>query len=197
MSEWFAQLSTFQQILYIIAIPSSALFIIRCVLLWFGIDNLSDVADIGDSSALAEIGSGEMQYVSMFGILSFLTVGAWGTLLGLQLTGSSVLALVIGCIAGFAETFAVVQITRSFQKLQDNGNVVLEKSIGKLGEVYVTVPPIDLGEGIVNIPVNSTIREFPAICLDRVAIPTGTRVRVVDVKDKTTLVVQRESEELT
>lgn len=193
MWDWFLSISLFEQFLYGTAAFSTLFFVIKCILLLFGISSITD-ADVDD--ALVPTDGADVHYFSVIGILSFLAIGSWGAILAFSITHSHALALITGCIAGTAEMIASVKLIRFLRRLQDSGNVNTTQAIGKIGEVYLTIPPVDLGEGKVNIVINSGLKEFQAVSLDKSSIPTGTRVRVVDIQNDDTLVVQREAEEL-
>ncbi len=198
MSEWYLSLEPFLQVLYGVAIISTALFLFKGILLVFGIsgtdtpiDSDGALDDISDFDADAGV-----RYFSIVGILSFLSVGSWGAILGLTLSQSHIIAICAGIAAGTAEMIAVARLVRFLRRLQESGNVRTEHAIGKIGEVYLSIPPIEHGTGKVNLVINSGLKEFQAVSLDKTVIPTGTKVRIVDIQNDNTLVVQRVSEEL-
>lgn len=198
MSEWFLSLEPFLQVLYAVAIISTALFLFKGILLVFGISGTdmpidADGApdDISDCDA-----DGSVRYFSLVGILSFLSVGSWGAILALTISQSHIIAICAWIVAGTAEMIAVARLVRFLRRLQESGNVRTERAIGKIGEVYLSVPPAEHGEGKVNLVINSGLKEFQAVSLDKTTIPTGTKVRIIDIQNDETLVVQRVSEEL-
>lgn len=198
MSEWYLSLDPFLQVLYAVAIISTALFLFKGILLIFGISGTdtpidADGApdDISDCDA-----DGNVRYFSLVGILSFLSVGSWGAILALTISQSHIIAICAWIVAGTAEMIAVARLVRFLRRLQESGNVRTERAIGKIGEVYLSVPPAEHGEGKVNLVINSGLKEFQAVSLDKTAIPTGTKVRIIDIQNDETLVVQRVSEEL-
>ena len=199
MSEWFSSLSGFEFVLYLIAIISTLIFLIKSGLMLFGVGMDVDVdVDVSDSTDMVEAddsGPG-LHFFTLHGILAFFCVGSWASIGTYSGSGSIFLALLVGTIAGAIMMVLCAYIVRALMNLEENGIVDLKKAIGVIGDVYLTVPKHDEGEGTVNIPINNKIESYSAICLDDTPIETGTKVRVVDLTDNNVLVVQRESEEL-
>ena len=205
MSDWFASLSVFETILYIIAGISSLFFIVKSALMMMGIgmdvdidaDMDVDVADPADGQMVESdsIHSG-LHFFSLHGILAFFAVGSWATIAAFKGTGSAVISSIIGLVAGAIMMVVCAYIVRALLSLEENGNVDIRKAIGQIGEVYLTIPKLDDGEGKVNLVLNNKLQDYQAISRDETPIETGAKVRVVDLTDDNILVVQRESEEL-
>ena len=85
---------------------------------------------------------------------------------------------------------------RALKKLETSGTINMKSAIGQIGEVYLTVPEMDKGRGKVNLVLGGQLQDYAAISRDSEPIAFGTKVRVVDIEDDDTLVVQRESEEI-
>ena len=65
----------------------------------------------------------------------------------------------------------------------------------KVGEVYLTVPKYGEGSGKVNIVLNEALKDYDAISRDDVPIPSGAKIRVMEIDENGMMVVQRLSEE--
>ncbi len=194
------ELSPFLYVMYVIAIVSSVLFVIRAIMMLFGLGGFdADVGGDGDAGGCdgddGATASG-LHFFTLNGILSFLCIGSWATLAGHEMSGSYVVASIMGLFSGAAMMVVVALIMRAVMNLQESGNLKMPKAIGKIGEVYLTVPAVDKGEGKVNLELNGALREFQAVSHDETPIETGTRVRVVGLEGEDVLVVQRESEEM-
>ena len=196
--EWFQSLPLFEQVLYGIAIIGSLFFVIKTIMMFAGFGDDVDVdADVDAADGALDTIDGEgMRFLSLHGIASFFAVGGWAALLGYKGTESPVLSVIIGFVAGVIMMVACAYIMKSMMKLQENANVNVNNAIGKIGEVYLTIPALDQGNGKVNLTMNGSLREYDAISRDKEPISNGVRVRVVDIEQDGTLVVQRESEEL-
>ncbi len=199
--EWFTALALPEQIVYGVAFISSLFFVIKTVLMIVGFGDDLDLDMDGVDGAddvpvgLDDISDG-LEFFTLHGVMAFFAVGSWAGLFGYSSTGSHWLGLLIGLISGAIMMYACAWIVRALKNLQESGNVNTKKAIGKIGEVYVTIPPVECGTGRVNIVLNGALKEYDAVCLDDKPIEYGERVRVVDLQDSMTMVVQRESEEL-
>ena len=191
MLDWFMSMTLFEQILYGIAIISTGLFVLKGIFLIFGISSASDGLDVDDVDCADATG---ISYFSVIGILSFLPVGSWGAILAYSFSDSHLVSIIAGLFSGFVEMFATIQFIRFVRNMQESGNLKISLAIGKIGEVYLTIPPMELGEGKVNVVINGSLQECQAVSLDKTSIPTGTKVRIVDLQGDDVLVVQRESE---
>lgn len=190
---WFESLGTFEQILYVMAGFSTFAFIIKGVLLVIGAD--TDMIDAPDD-ALATVDAFEVQYISVAGVLSFFSVGSWSAIAIFAVSQSILFAVLGGIIAGLIMMYVIARLIHGLKKLQENGNVQIPKAIGKIGKVYLTIPAHDQGCGKIMLRLSGALREMDAVSLDNEPIKTGESVRVVDLQGKTTLVVQKTSEEM-
>ncbi len=203
MSEMISSMSGFEQVVFIIACISSLLFLIKAVMMIFGIggDDIDvpddvDVPDGGTADVPAEIDVAGLEFFTLHGILAFLCIGSWTTFFAFGQTGSYLLSVLLGLVAGGLMMVACAFMVRALMRLQQSGNVDTVKAIGKIGEVYLRIPPMGEGKGKVNVELGGKECEYEAVSLDKAEIPYGTKVRVVDLQDDDIMVVQRESEEL-
>ena len=156
MLDWFMSMTLFEQILYGIAIISTGLFVLKGIFLIFGISSASDGLDVDDVDCADATG---ISYFSVIGVLSFLAVGSWGAILAYSFSDSHLVSVIAGLFSGFVEMFATIQFIRFLHNMQESGNLKISLAIGKIGEVYLTIPPMELGEGKVNVVINGSLRE--------------------------------------
>ena len=91
--------------------------------------------------------------------------------------------------AGVVAMFFVAWIMRLLMQLKSSGTVRIEQCVGHEGTVYLTVPGNKSGAGKVTVMLSDRTMEFPAVT-NTDAIPTGSRVVVVDVSGPSTLEVK-------
>ena len=209
MLEWFSALSGFEQTFYVIGAVMTGLFLVKAALLFLGIGADVDVdADIDvdvdvdvdagdtDSALVHASNAADLHFVSVNGILAFLAVGPWFVVGTYSMWGSHVISLLCGIVAGFIAMYLIAVMLRALKRLETSGTIRMKDAIGQIGEVYLTVPEMDKGRGKVNLALGGQLQDYTAISRDSEPIPFGTKVRVVDIEDDDTLVVQRESEEI-
>ena len=66
--------------------------------------------------------------------------------------------------------------------LQSAGNLNYKDAVGKIGEVYLTVPAAGKGKGKINILLNERFVELSAVTKSDEPIPTGSKIKVLDVE---------------
>ena len=75
--------------------------------------------------------------------------------------------------------------------MQQSGNInVFESAVGCNGKVYLTIPGERKGTGKVQININNSVREYDALTDSEDDLKTGTSIKVTEVIDATTLLVE-------
>lgn len=219
LSTWWGGLDIFSQILYCISIPSTLILIIQTILIIAGFGDSGPDTNLSDTSGLDlpdggvdfdggtdlsgidgdvsghDVGNsadaGAMHLFTFQGIITFLCVFAWSAILTYMGTNSILLSLLVGFVLGAGAMFGVAKIIQASAKLAQNGNINAKNYLGELGTVYLVIPAAEKGRGKVNISLGERYVEFDAITEDADDIPSGTSVRVVDVRSESLLVVER------
>jgi hypothetical protein len=129
-----------------------------------------------------------------FGLLTFRTLVAGVTffgLTGLMLTRSDAdpgIALVGALAAGAAALFIVSSVMRGLSRLNADGTLRIERAVGAIGTVYLTVPGERQGAGKVHVSVHQRRVEYKAVTANQ-PLPTGTRVVVIGIVGPDTIEV--------
>jgi len=192
IGSWWSNLSGTQQIFWAIATVSSVLFVIQFVFSLIGADIDSDV-DIGVEADVEDTGYSLDDDFSIFSarsIISFFTFFGWTGILTLNAGGSTMTALIAATIAGSSAMLLVAYLMWQFARLTQEGNVDINTALFNTGEVYLTIPPNNEGQGKVHITIQGSLRELDAITEKGVPIPTGSFIRVVEVIKNNLLVVE-------
>jgi hypothetical protein len=92
-------------------------------------------------------------------------------------------------IAGLVTVAITGLIFSQMKRLQTEGTINIQNTIGKDGSVYLTVPVN--GTGQVQIIVQGSLKIFDAVSSEKIKIATGDKVRVVGVASGNTLVVEK------
>jgi hypothetical protein len=121
-----------------------------------------------------------------FGMLTFRTLSAALAFFGLTGLAASraefqeVPVLIMSLAAGFVALFLVGWLMKSLSKLNVDGTVRIERSVGSRGTVYLPVPAARGGVGKVHVSLMNRTMELKAIT-SQGNLPTGTKVVVVSV----------------
>ena len=77
----------------------------------------------------------------------------------------------------------------------DDGTLKVKNAIGRLGEVYMNIPPKGEGIGKIQINIQGAMREMSAISNEEELLKMGTVVKVLEVIDGHILVVTKNTQD--
>ena len=191
MTEWWTSLDLFMKILWCIAIASSLIFIIETVLTFIGADVEMDMDTDFDIADGGFEGDPSMNLYTFRNLVNFLLGMSWTAILLNEQMKSKALLMMIAFAVGAAIVFAVMMMFKGLSKMQQSGNInVFESAVGCSGKVYLTVPGERKGQGKVQININNSVREYDALTDSEDDLKTGTSIKVTEVLDASTLLVE-------
>ena len=191
MTEWWTSLDLFMKILWCIAIASSLIFIIETVLTFIGADVEMDMDTDFDIADGGFEGDPSMNLYTFRNLVNFLLGMSWTAILLNEQMKSKALLMLIAFAVGAAIVFAVMMMFKGLSKMQQSGNInVFESAVGCSGKVYLTVPGERKGQGKVQININNSVREYDALTDSEDELKTGTSIKVTEVLDASTLLVE-------
>lgn len=208
MADWWEGLTTLQQVLYCIAIPSTLIMLIQTILILIGVGSGggdidfsdtsgldfsefgdmpnaadADLSGLGDGSAPGDFAAGNI--FTFQGIVVFLAMFGWVTIAAISLgldKSLSVVAIIIGIVIGFLCMVGIAKLIFLSSKLNQNGTLIINNLLGRTGSVYLTVPEKGKGQGKVNVTIEERYIELSAVTDEDDALVTGTEVRVIDIR---------------
>lgn len=135
---------------------------------------------IGDGSNPADFGT--MQLFTLQGIMTFLCVFGWTGVICTSLGLHVAIAILIALVLGFLAMLGVAKVLQLTRKLTQDGSLDVRRLLGEKGRVYIPIPANESGEGKVTIAAGERFIELSAVTDEQEAIPTGTQVRIIDVR---------------
>ena len=162
------------------AILGGATLVLQLLLGFVGMGGEHDGVGHHDSHAGKEGMSQGLNLLSVralsAGVAFFGVGGLAGLATGFGLFAALPLALIGGSLAAIGTAAAM----RAMLRLEDDGTVQIHVAIGASGTVYLAIPGERSGAGKVHVTVQNRLIELQAVTSQR-ALPTGTRVMVIDV----------------
>ena len=186
----WAELSLLQQIYWVVAVPATIIFLFILVTTVIGSSVDVDVETDMDS-VLADGDSIPFQFLSLKNIIGFFTMFAWSGLGFIELGWPHYQVILASVACGFLMMLAMATVFYLMSKLVESGNLNLNNAVGRLGEVYLTIPAQSGGLGKVQITIQNSLQTLDAMTEDVEAIQTGSIVRVERIIDNQILVVKR------
>jgi hypothetical protein len=152
-----------------------------------------DTHDLGGHDAAHDTGHEAAAWFAR--MLTFRAVVAAATFFGLAgMAGTerwgaeAPITLCVALAAGVAALFLVATLLRGLDKLHAEGNVRIDRAVGKGGTVYLTIPGAKTGMGKVHLNLQNRTMEYQAVTAQQ-ALPTGTKIVVVSVINSDTVEV--------
>lgn len=184
MEIWWSGLGTTLQVFYLIAIVTSAVLLMQLLLMLIGFDGDADVGADGDFDADSGI-------LSVRAISAFFTGFGWTGVACLEAGWSLPPTLLASVAAGGAFMGAVVVSMRALYSMRYSGTLDYRNAIGNIGVVYIRIPGGMSGPGQVEVKIQGRLCVVQAFTADPEPIASQTRVKVNDVMDDNTIVVER------
>ncbi|MDE5606311.1 MAG: hypothetical protein K2I68_03315, partial [Bacteroidales bacterium] len=123
-------------------------------------------------------------------LVNFLLGFGWTAILLRDRIVSIAWLMVLAVLVGLALVAVVMYLFKWLNGMQQSGNIdVFRAAVGCQGRVYLTIPSERKGEGQVQITISGSVREYNAVT-DGDEIKTGTPIKVVEVLNSNTLVVE-------
>lgn len=185
MQEWWGSLGNSLQVFWGIAIATSTVMVFQLLLLILGFDSDSDV-DV-DADDVATDGS---NILSVRTITAFFAGFGWSGVACLDAGYSLLTTLAISIVVGSIFLFGVFALMRFLYGLRYSGTLDYRNAVGQVGSVYLPIPGEMSGPGKVEVLVQGRLRVVDAFNKSADSLPNQSRVKVVDVIDQNTLVVE-------
>lgn len=193
---WWAGLSVGMKILWGVTLTATLIFLIQSVATFIGAESGDfDTADIdfhgmdSDVPDAIEGGSG-MNLYTFRNLVNFCLGFGWSAILLQAQVPSVGLRMVLSVLVGIGLVVLVMYLFKWLSDMQQTGTINVYKSaVGCQGKVYLTIPGARSGEGKVQITISGAVREYAAIT-DSDTLKTGTPIRVIEVVNDSTLLVE-------
>ncbi len=190
--QW-SEITLFEQIFWLITIPSTVIFLILLVITIFGAETDSglDVNTDVDTS-LADSDAIPFQFLSLKNIVAFFTVFGWSGIGFIHAGLAQWLVILLAFTCGLLMMILMATLFYFMSKLAESGTLKMGNAIGKMGEVYLVIPANRAGMGKVQLNVQGSLRTLDAITDEPENIPTSAIIQVLDVIDDQILLVKKQ-----
>ena len=189
MITWWTSLSTAMQVLWAITLSASLIFVIQTVMTFLGLGDHDADFDLDTSDGSFDADP-SMNLLTFRNLVNFCLGFGWTAVLMHEKIQSNALLIIVSVIVGILLVTVVMWIFKWLSGMQQTGNIDVHKSaVGCEGKVYLTIPGERKGEGKVQITINNAVREYDAVT-DGETIPTGKAIKVTEVINDYTLLVE-------
>lgn len=175
----------------VMALSATILFMIKIALMLLGGDHGDFDAD-GDVGDFHHIGDSDAAFsaFSLLSVLAFIMGTGWMGLncrvsWGLSGGVSVLFATGFGLVLMLVASFGMYYVKR----LESSPHIDVRTAVGRTAQVYLTIPQKGEGQGQVEVDVSGTRKVMTAVSTGG-KIEAFTAVKVVDVRDDETLIVE-------
>ena len=185
METWWGTLGSSLQIFWGIAIVTSLVLSLQLILTMLGFDSDTDVEMDAD-----DVSGDGGNVLSIRTITAFFAGFGWSGVACLDAGFSLLTTLLISTGVGAVFMLGVFGLMRFLYGLRHSGTLDYRNAIGQVGSVYLPVPAEMSGPGKIEVLVQGRLRVVDAFNKSPEALPNRSRVKVIDVMDQNTLVVE-------
>lgn len=188
MEQWFAALTLFEKIYWLVALISSAIFVVLIILTIVG----GDADDMGGDVDAEVDGDGGIgfQFLSFKNLMGFFTIFGWSGIACLDGGLSKGLTVGISVFCGLLMMTTMAALFYYLAKLQSSGTLKLKNALNEIGEVYLTIGANRSKIGKVSINVQGTLRELDALTDEKQDLIQSNVVRVKEITANGILIVE-------
>jgi len=184
MELWWQALDLEMQIFYGIGIISLFSLLLQMVLLLFGgMDDHSDISNVGDHSS-------GLGVLSFRGITAFFLGFGWAGVIALKAGLGLAAAIAIGLGTGGVLMIGIFLLMTSLMRLQSSGSLNYNNAVGEVATVYVTIPPDRKGGGQIEVMIQGRLATAEALQKGATPLSQGEKVRVLETIGKSTFIVE-------
>jgi hypothetical protein len=184
----FGNMPLLLQIFWGCAVVASVIFLIQMVLTLIGMDS-SDVDVDFDGADTMDLGGG-LNLFTIKNFMGFLVGFGWTGVCFYDTITSPILLILAAFVVGCLFVGIFVFIYKQTKKLEHNGAFKIEDVKGMTVSVYLRIPSEGTGKGKVQVSQNGSVHELDALTDDE-EIPSGAKVKVIDIIDNETVKVER------
>lgn len=200
MQEWWINLAGTTQVFFGMAAFFSVFFLWQILAAFMGLSG--DGPDGGIGVDLSNVDSPHnfdhhdvvessqaFKILSLRSLITFFMLFSWGSALFTTSGMPIVKAMSISALWGLAGMLAIAGIFYVMGKLTETGTKDLASCKGQTGTVYLDIPSGGFGE--IKTTVSGVVENVKARNVDGEALPSGTRVRIVNVIGQTLVEVEK------
>lgn len=193
--EWYNALPSTLQVYWVIALITSLIFLIQMVMTFIGIGDADTDMDFGDGVDFSDGNTldvgGAMQLFTIRNVVNFLLGLGWGGVCLYSLIPNPIVLAIVSVLVGALFVYIFLLIYKQMLKLEKNGAYRIDDCVGQIVDVYLAIPAKRSGVGKVQVSFSGSVQELAALTDSDEPIRSGSKVRVLEIIDTSTVLVQK------
>lgn len=204
MIDWYNSLEPLLKTFWGIAIFFSLFFLIQNIMTLVGLGHndaagLDGVDGIDGVDGMDGMDStdgdtldtgGAMQLFTIRNLVNFMLGIGWGGVCFYKYIPNHLILCLVALVCGIIFLLFFFTIWRKMLHFEKHGNLRIQDAVGQVCDVYLRIPPQRSGKGKVQISFGGSVQELSALTDYDKLLPSGAKVRVLELIDGTTLLVE-------
>lgn len=186
--EFFTNLDPLLKTFWLIAIPTSIVFVIQATMTFAGLDASDGVSADFDSNL--DHTEAPFQLFSLRNLIHFLLGFSWTGISFYNSISNTAILMILSIVVGAVFVAAFFFIITQIQRLAENNSFRIENTLNLIGTVYLTIPEKKTGKGKVQVSVKGSFHELDAIT-EREKIESSAMVRITGIESNSLVLVER------
>lgn len=186
MFNFLEGMESLQQGFWILALITSAIFLVQTLLTFLGGDATDGLN--ADFDGNFDHVDAPFQLFSLRNLINFLLGFSWTGVAFYNSISNKTLLVILAAVVGVIFIVLFFFLIQQIMKLSEDNTFNIDQLKGKTGEVYINIPPQKSGKGKILISVNGTNHELDAMTNSEEMISSSSVVKVTEIEDKILLV---------
>src|SRR5690606_4885127 len=186
--EFFTGLEPLLKAFWVIAYPSSTIFLIQAIMTFAGMDATDGISADFDSDL--DHADAPFQLFTLRNLINFLLGFSWTGISFYNIIDSTALLLFVSFIVGGIFVVAFFFIITQIQRLAENNSFRIENALNQIGTVYLTIPERKTGKGKVQVSIKGSFHELDAVT-ENEKIESSAMVRITKIESNSLVLVER------
>ncbi len=182
-----SNLDSLHMTFWLVAIPTSIIFIIQAIMTFLGIDS-TDELEVSINGDLEEGVFTPFQQFSLRNLTNFLLGFSWTGISFYNTINNKGFLITLSLCIGTLFLYGFAFLIRQIQVLEENNSFRINETMNKIAEVYLTIPENKKGVGKILISINGTFHELE-VMTENDKILTGSIVKVVKIENESMPIV--------
>lgn len=181
MLDWFYGLTSPEQVFWGLALISTLIFLFILISTFAGVDT--------DMEGDLDGGAG-FQFFTFKNCVAFFAIFGWVGIACLHQGYGLITSIIISTICGLIMMVIMSAMFYYVNKMTESGTLVYQNAMNATGEVYLEVGKNRSKAGKVQIQIQGTLREMPALTDWDFDLKRGTLIRVESVTENGVLIIK-------
>lgn len=176
------------RIFWLVAIPSSLIFIIQTIMTFVGGDATDGSIDTDFDGDMDGSGA-QFQPFSLRNLINFLLGFGWTGISFYNTIANPTVLLIVALAVGLLFVYLFFLVIAQIQRLAEDNSFKITSTLNKTADVYLTIPAHKTGKGKIMISIKGSFHELDAMT-EHEQIKTGSVVKVVKIENEDILIVE-------